>query len=492
MQNKLGLTAEGQEWLIGVIDPYHDTPLDICGLPDGNTAPVATQVVKNSYNLQCPGGITTGTWDVMIVMTPFAKPIKFANQSRLGGTNSNPTNEVVTISTGVTNVTLGAMTNIIGPSGVNFNLSSSITSANVSTTSFGLADQYLQGKSRIIGKGFEVHNTTSDLNIQGMCTTFQVPIPDLGEACEMNTYNVNQAALPNTIGSSAQGSVLPIEMWPSSQSQAVLTPGSRQWTAKQGAYMVPKLSNLVIPATDTGFAISPFLVGADSSNASQNLATATNPSTVATNVSSFQNVFWDNFDMVGCIFSGLSLQTTLTVNYTYIIERQPDYTISDLVVLARPPPERDNVALDLYTHLSDHLPIGVPVAENGLGDWFANALSTAADFVAPVLSAVPGIGGVIGSAINTVNTAYKAGKQPKVVEVKKFETNPYVKPPVERPLKSYYQGPSSTNKVVRVAVRNINATNKLKQRNIKAAEKRAVKAVVKAEMNPFKGRSIPR
>lgn len=282
MENKLGLTPEGKEWIIGAIDPYHDTPLDICGLPDGNTAPVATQVVKNSYSLACPSGITTGTWDVMIVMTPFAKPVKFQNNARLGGTNSNPTNEVVINNTGVSNITLGGMVNIIGPTGVNFNLATSIGSANVSTTSNGLADQYLQGKSRIIGKGFEVHNTTSDLNIQGMCTTFQVPIPDLGESGEMNTYNVNQSALPNSVTAESQGSILPIEMWPSSQSQAVLTPGSRQWTAKQGAYMVPKLSNLVVPATDTGYPIQPFIVGGDSSVPSQNLAAAQSASAVVT------------------------------------------------------------------------------------------------------------------------------------------------------------------------------------------------------------------
>lgn len=490
MENKLGLTPEGKEWIIGALDPYHDTPLKVCGYPDGNTQPIATQVIKNSYNLSCPAGITTGTWDVMIIATPFAKSVKLANGSKLGGTNSNPTNEVATLSTGTVNVNVGGMTNIIVPSGGSFNLSNNPPSATTVVTNFGLADQYLQGISRIIGKGFEVHNTTAELNIQGMATTFSVPLPDLAEAGEYQCYTVTTAGPPGALVNASQASVLPIEMWPSTQSQAVLTPGSRQWTAKQGCYLTPKLKNLDIPATDTGFPIQPFVVGGDSSNFSQNLGSVLNPSIVANGAFVYPNVFWDNFDMVGVIFSGLSLSSTLTVNYTYIVERQPDYTISDLVVLAVPPPERDNVALDLYTHLSDHLPIGVPVAENGLGDWFANALSTAADFVAPVLSAVPGVGGVIGNAIGMANSAYKRSKEPPKV----FQTNPYVAPvprPVGRAKEVIHEKPNGDvvigvkggSTAERIALR-----NKLAVRNIKMNNR----AGAASRINPFKGKSIPR
>jgi len=97
----------------------------------------------------------------------------------------------------------------------------------------------------------------------------------------------------------------------------------------------------------------------------------------------------------------------------WLVERQPDPTISDLVVLARPPPERDNIALDMYTHITDSLPTAVPVAENGLGDWFMDALSDVADFVSPVVSALPGVGGLIGKGIGMVNTAYKSNKAKK-------------------------------------------------------------------------------
>jgi len=492
MEGKLGLTPEGKEWLIAAVDPYHDTPLKVCGYPDGNTAPCCSQIIKESFNIACPAGITTGTWDVMICMTPWAKAVRLFSGSRLSGTNSNPGNEVSVASTGVS-TQIGGVFTIALPTGASFNPNASPASTSVVYGNSTIADQYFLGDTRVIAKGLEVHNTTSELNRQGMCTTFHSPVPNLDEAGTYTNY-LNTAGAATSVNSA---SFIPMEMWPQSQSAAVLTPGSRQWTADQGLYIVPKLKNLVIPATNTGFAIQPFLIGQDLSNATQNLAPLGNTSgLVGSSVSSIPNVFWDNFEIVGGIFSGLSLQTTLTVNYTYIIERQPDWTISDLIVLVQPPPERDNIALDLYTHISDHLPVGVPVKENGLGDWFMDALSTAADFVAPVLSVLPVPGaGLIGSGISALNAAYKGGKKKENV----FETNPYTPPPVTTIPRApaWNQNTNRKGKVTmslsggsaksRVQERQRLAVADAKIRNDVARERKIVKAI-----NPFKGKSIPR
>jgi len=169
--------------------------------------------------------------------------------------------------------------------------------------------------------------------------------------------------------------------------------------------------------------------------------------------------------MRGALFSGLSLQTTLTVNMTWIIERQPDVTISDLVVLAVEPPERDQVALDLYTHISNHLPAGVPVAENGLGDWFMDALSTAADFIAPVASAIPGVGGALSAGIGGLNQLYKNHKE-------SYQTNPYA-PVTTREISGVYNAVSS-------AVGHVTANR----------EKKQVKKEVRKELAQTGGRMI--
>jgi hypothetical protein len=384
----------------------------LCGFPDGNPDPVATQIIKSSVNIVCPVGITSGTWDVMIVSTPWIKPIKFTTMSYLSGTDSNPNNELVILGAGA-NVTIGGLQTIAVPTGTSFNPGVAAPSTSIVYVPNTVNDQYCLGTQRVIAKGFEVHNTTAELNLQGMCTTFVVPISDIQTAGTVNEFidTAGVVTLANAV------SILQVEMWPNFQSNAVLTPGSRQWTAKQGCYMASNLKTNNVPLNETGYAIQPFISSLDSSTPT-NLGPTPSPSPTSAAYAVHSNCFWDDFNMHGCIFSGLSLSSTLTVNYTYIIERHPDWNISDLVVLARPPPPRDNVALELYTHITDRMPIGVPVDENGLGDWFMDALSTAADFVSPVLSAIPGVGPALSGGVNALNTLYKTHKTA-------YETNPY-------------------------------------------------------------------
>jgi hypothetical protein len=99
-------------------------------------------------------------------------------------------------------------------------------------------------------------------------------------------------------------------------------------------------------------------------------------------------VLMESFNFTGAFFTGLTPQTALTINYLVIIENHP--SSQDLIYsLAKPPPCRDEIALSMYSCILREMPIGVPVDENGLGDWFADAVSSVADYVSPVLSAIP-------------------------------------------------------------------------------------------------------
>jgi len=60
-----------------------------------------------------------------------------------------------------------------------------------------------------------------------------------------------------------------------------------------------------------------------------------------------------------------------------------------LVVLARHSCRDDSIARELYSEVIREMPVGVPQRMNSLGEWFNDAISAAADFVAPVLSAIP-------------------------------------------------------------------------------------------------------
>jgi len=107
------------------------------------------------------------------------------------------------------------------------------------------------------------------------------------------------------------------------------------------------------------------------------------------NLSVAPQVFWTEFDISGSYFTGLSLQTTLTVNWNVYVERFPTQLDIDLVLLAAPSPPYDIQALEFISECMRLLPPGVMVAENGLGDWFADVLQTGADYVAPLLANVP-------------------------------------------------------------------------------------------------------
>lgn len=464
LSEKLGITPKGEHWLIGALDPFHDTPLEVCGYPDGNKNPVCVQLVRQSYNLQCPAAITTGTWDAMIMSLPWLKLVPFDNSVLMGGTNTNPTNEIeYAVNGSGSNIPMGGMTNILQQTGTGFNLAQNGPSSTNTVSSTVIPDQYTLGNYRIIGKAFEVHNTTSDLNRQGMLTSWVIPVGDYQNS-GMYRFGAN---ISGTATPQGDGNYFTVPMWPSSQSNAVLIPGSRQWTAEQGAYVIPRLEAQEIPISEQGFPIQPFIDGGDVTNAAVNLASRPLNSSIFSNQYVFKNCFWDSFDMRGVLLSGLSLQTTLTVNVTYLVERMPDVTISDLVVLAVPPPERDAQVLDLYTHISDHLPSAVPVGENGLGDWFMDALSTAADFIAPVASAIPGVGGAISAGIGGLNTLYKTHKAA-------YATNPYAAV-TAREIGGVYNAASSV-------------VGQLQKNREKKAVKQEVKQEIKKE---FQYRPVP-
>jgi len=79
----------------------------------------------------------------------------------------------------------------------------------------------------------------------------------------------------------------------------------------------------------------------------------------------------------------------LLINLNVYIERFPDQTVPDLVVLAYPSPPFDPVAQEIYTAVMNDMPVGVMVKENGLGDWFAGAIQKASAVIGPVLSMMP-------------------------------------------------------------------------------------------------------
>lgn len=396
---RIGLTDCGRDWLIGAIDPFHDTPLRIEGYPDVNEASSVVQTVKLSTNIVVPVGIV-GNWDCHIVQFPWLHnsrvwPGSWSSPSFPGGGTFNLGGSPATGAYG------GLMYHAVASTSPQTNtfLTTDATGAHVNPLEPRLAP-YLVGEYRVIGMGFEVINTTSDLNIQGLVTCYRAPFTDTDSA--KSALVLSQSSGPPVTTVFGYLDTVSTSQVPINPGGALLLEGSKQWKAKEGCYVVSSLNSSEIPTGNTACSIVQKLDPADPSfvtnvtdyaiSAPANASPITIPPTTPTNVIGLFGAFpsqTTKFNFAGAYFEGLSNSTTLTLNTVYIIERFPSQLDTDLIVLATPSARCDPQATDLYSEIIRSMPVGVPQRMNGMGDWFADAISTASDFIAPVLSSIP-------------------------------------------------------------------------------------------------------
>jgi len=192
------------------------------------------------------------------------------------------------------------------------------------------------------------------------------------------------ACFGRTVQSSALGfsSCLIMQAPPSTASEAIQLVNSRQWDAREGCYVIPTLHRQNLAPTLGNYTQPLYYTGTPGDGVYYGPDRATiNTSPVTATFARCQN--WTNFDQTGAIFSGLSLQSVLTINVRYYIEVFPSSN-SPLQSLARPSPILDELALNIYSQIVDRAPIGVEVKFNGLGDWFIDGINAVKDMVLPV------------------------------------------------------------------------------------------------------------
>jgi len=99
------------------------------------------------------------------------------------------------------------------------------------------------------------------------------------------------------------------------------------------------------------------------------------------------------FNKKGVIMTGLSPQSTFTINFNSIIERFVTPDQKDLVVLAKPSAEEDYIATAIYSEVVRNMPVAVHSEANGLGDWFM-------DIVDGIANTIGGITKPISAAVD--------------------------------------------------------------------------------------------
>jgi len=378
-QSKTKLTPEGKEWLIAVLDPLHDTKLLCKGMPDKEVAPSVVEPVPSTVKIVSPYA-SDQQWGFHIYLDDFA----IGSQSQYGP-NDRAQGDVLYVDT----TTSGTVTRKMPYGGLNivyFNETAGGTADNCydapiqPSGTVNLTDQrsldpsYYYGKNRVIGAGLEIVNTTSELYKAGSLLVYEEP--------RISRDITSLSMVQNSSGGTTYKSISTVieTATPRGVQDAIKLPGSKQWDAAKGCYFVQTMST-----TDNYAAMPEVLAAAFTTDQSkwptvvQSDPVITQPiySPTGTAVSyggfvvgSYNFNRRKPFNKKGCILSGLTPQSTFTVNWMEIIEKFVSTQDTVLLTFATPSPAEDPLAIEVYTKIARDMPVGAHFDENDFGDWF--------------------------------------------------------------------------------------------------------------------------
>jgi len=424
------ISEGGVAALLAAVDPFHDKPIEhLRGWPDLETGPSTIRHFKQSSTIKA---IDDGS-SIMI----FSHPILNV-QTCLSTTRRNSV--IDTVTNGVsTNFTI-APTSIYSLDAAQSQSAILPIAGTVQTSHSIPANYFGDGPCRLIGHGIEVHDVTAEIQKQGTLTVFEVPqnVADR-EAILVRAQTVNAQSYGQT-----NQDICNLMRFPSSLAQIMTYPSTQQWEAKEGAYVVIPFSGHENPALQAGYR-TPFVNTAPSSVI--DLPTAVNTSARAIGTYASGGVAGEPFIFLanqfapmhsrGIYLTGLNANPTYTITTNFFFESFP-YAESELVSLARPSCPFDPKALALISIIMQQLPVGCPVNENPLGEWFWEAVETALPFLGGAASALfPLATPLIASAQSSASKyAAKQVKQYKKQELDRKQRKAAVKNEVRQLVKN--------------------------------------------------------
>lgn len=395
--NKNLLTDSGRDFLIAAMDPMHDTQLkELQGWPDVETSSSIVRCIKQTVTISKPTTLLAGeTWDCIIESWPFLTPQTLQKQARLGG---NDANNVYIQDPSFSTTVLGGVTARGIKTGNDYDYDATQLRGQVA-----LASAYEKGATRVVGCGIEVMDTTADIYKQGNCTVFR---NNQSAIDRPSLYTKNMAA-PFTTLTQFTGST--VRRGPKNQQEALLIPGSRQWRAEDGCYLVQSFVGQDNPARmpDYVLPVVPATSVEDEVSVAGNTTQFFSPQMTLAGgaaIAISPCIKLHPTHMAGAIFSGLNENSTLQMTVNYYIESFPTPAEADILVLASPSARYDPVALEIFSQALSEMPVGVMACENGLGDWFRGAVAIALKAAPAVLS---GLGlGALAPAAKLASRAY--------------------------------------------------------------------------------------
>lgn len=185
---RTGLSEDGLQWLVAVLDPSHDERLECNGYPDRNVGPSVVQVIKQSYDVSMPDwGTAPAAWgfhvycddylcnDVAMQSTSYS----WVENNNVNADSSNPPSRLFEfggLNVVAHNETTGSSSDITTYPNTSSRGDNNIPILGVGSSQFTTPDNpFMVGKLRKIAESFEVCNTTADIYRSGACAVYEQP-----------------------------------------------------------------------------------------------------------------------------------------------------------------------------------------------------------------------------------------------------------------------------------------------------------------------------
>jgi len=382
---KMGATPEGAQWGLAAIDIFHDSNLEVCGMPDQTGGVSAVFDVRQTFQLVKPGNIA-GAWDCHITCNPIqASSVAAVFQG--AGVTYVPNNAVwtTTVPNNIDGLAVPAAETSMPCSFISASMVPTGQPTFQPLSALGEMDRFdlspffnERGRNRVIAAAFEVHNVTAELQKSGSVTMYRCEnqtelrnysISTGGTTFVSSTTTLTSAGPPNTLAEAQQASGITNEA--------------------QFGCIIP----ICIDAMDN----SPTLMAGY-----QNLLYLNNDNTAWAPFGKFASGSTTPYvvqrlpiERSGAYFAGLSDETSLTVSVRVWVEHFP-FAGSAFYPLARRPPPMDLRAVQLVAEIQSQMLAGYPVHENAAGDFFKRALSALGNIASKVVRPIKAVAPFLG------------------------------------------------------------------------------------------------
>jgi len=404
--NRNGLSREGSNFVRAAVDPMADSFISPPSVPDGAGGVSVRRCIKQSFTISKPTLFPDLPWDAHVQLYPFLTKFQASKYNRTAGA-ALLGNNLIDYDAGLQPV-LGGVCAYATPLNDNFSYATAKFLGQAA-----LDPEYEYGSSRVVSVGIECINTSAPLYKSGSVTVF-----DLDQAAMDRTTLFNVVSTTHPMACQGVAGVW-VRRPPLNFADAMLLPGSRQWEAEKGCYLVASRATQDYEPRMVDY-VEPFMPldeledypsdGTDAPGNHDELLGPTVQFTVAPPYTGGQfsvpGVKLHPLNMKGCIFTGLDPKSSVQIFVNYYIETFPSPAQKSLLVMAAPCAPKDPRALRLVNLLMSKMVVGVPSSWNGAGDWFRTIVEKIAQY-APIISTAfgqPEVGLLLGATAQAVDS----------------------------------------------------------------------------------------